>query len=183
MELEARIAMMLGGRVAEDLTFGKDRVTMGASGDIHQATARARRMVTEFGFSERLGPLRFAEHEEGGFLGQGRGGRDQVSEATARIIDREVRRIVEQGEAKARRILTKHADQPQNLVDALLEHETLTGEEVRALVLSQPKRRAEGGRSERFDHVKPDSQRRFGRGGISADCGVTRPPERKVRPL
>ncbi|RAK54136.1 cell division protein FtsH [Phenylobacterium soli] len=134
IELEAKIAMMFGGRVAEELIFGKERITTGASDDIRQATALARRMVTEFGFSDRLGPLSYGEGDQHGFLGHGSSGRGNVSEATARIIDEETRRLVEDGEARARSVLAEHADQLRRLAEALLEHETLSGEAIRALL-------------------------------------------------
>ncbi|WP_447954022.1 ATP-dependent zinc metalloprotease FtsH [Sphingopyxis chilensis] len=132
LELEAKIAMMFGGRVAEELVFGKERITTGASDDIRQATALARRMVTEFGFSDRLGPLRYGDCDQEVFLGQG--GRAAISEATASIIDEETRRIVEEGEARARKLLTDRRDELRRLAEALIEHETLSGEEIRALL-------------------------------------------------
>jgi len=133
LELEAKIAMMFGGRVAEELTFGKERITTGASDDIRQATALARRMVTEFGFSDRLGPLRYGAGDQDAFPGQG-GGRANVSEATASLIDEETRRIVEEGESRARKLLAEHGDELHCLAEALIEHETLSGEEIRALL-------------------------------------------------
>ena len=134
VEIESRIAMMFGGRVAEELVFGPENVTTGAGDDIRQATGWARRMVTEFGFSEKLGPLRYAENEEEVFLGHSVTQRKNVSDATARIIDEEIRQIVEAGETTARRILTEHRDDLERLAKALLEHETLSGDEVAAVL-------------------------------------------------
>ena len=145
VELEAKIAMMFGGRVAEELTFGKDRITTGASDDIRQATVLARRMVTEFGFSDRLGPLRYGDGDQDTFLGHGGSARLNVSETTANIIDEEIRRIIEEGESRARKLLTERQDELQCLAEALMEHETLSGEEIRAL-LAIP---VAGGRSEK----------------------------------
>ena len=99
LELEAMIASLFGGRVAEELIFGPEKVTTGASDDIRRATNLARRMVTEFGFSEKLGPLRYSENEEEVFLGHSVTQRKNVSDATAKMIDEEIRRIVEEGEA------------------------------------------------------------------------------------
>jgi len=149
IELEAKIAMMLGGRVAEELIFGKERITTGASDDIRQATSLARRMVTEFGFSDRLGPLRYGEGDQETFQGHGRA---NLSEATARMIDEEIRRIVEEGDATARKVLTRHADELRRLAEALLEHETLSGDEIRTLLRVWPAAIAPGrpvGRSTR----------------------------------
>ena len=102
IELEAKLALMFGGRIAEELIFGEENITTGASDDIRQATDLARRMVTEFGLSEKLGPLRYSENEEEVFLGHSVTQRKNVSDATAKLIDEEIRRLVEEGEAKAR---------------------------------------------------------------------------------
>jgi cell division protease FtsH len=134
LELTSRIAMMFGGRVAEELIFGADNVTTGAGDDIRQATNLARRMVTEWGMSEKLGPLRYSENEEEVFLGHSVTQRKNVSDATARLIDEEIRAIVEGGEADARKILTEHQAQLHQVASALLEYESLSGEEVRTLV-------------------------------------------------
>ncbi|MGE0717249.1 MAG: ATP-dependent zinc metalloprotease FtsH [Alphaproteobacteria bacterium] len=133
-ELEARLAMMFGGRVAEELIFGNENVTTGASDDIRQATNLARRMVTEFGFSDKLGPLRYSENEEEVFLGHAVTQRKNISDATAKIIDDEIRRVVEDGEGTARRILTEQIDQLHAIAKGLLEFETLSGDEIRQLL-------------------------------------------------
>jgi cell division protease FtsH len=137
-ELEAKIAMMFGGRVSEELIYGKENVTTGAGDDIRQATELARRMVTEFGFSDKLGPLRYSENEQEVFLGHSVTQRKNVSEATAKIIDEEIRRIVEDGEVRARQILTDHLDELHRLAKALLEYETLSGEEIQGLFRGEP---------------------------------------------
>ena len=105
------LASLFGGRVAEELIFGPEKVTTGAADDIRRATGLARRMVTEFGFSEKLGPLRYSENEEEVFLGHSVTQRKNVSDATAKVIDEEIRRIVEEGEQTAREILTAHLDE------------------------------------------------------------------------
>jgi cell division protease FtsH len=138
LELESRIASMFGGRIAEELIFGADNVTTGAANDIQQATSLARRMVTEWGMSDTLGPLRYNDNEEEVFLGHSVTQRKNVSDATARIIDEEIRRIVETGEQTARRILTEHLGDLHKIAEALLEYETLAGEEVKALLRGEP---------------------------------------------
>jgi cell division protease FtsH len=138
MELEAMIASLFGGRIAEELIFGARRVTTGASDDIRRATGLARRMVTEFGFSEKLGPLRYSENEEEVFLGHSVTQRKNVSDATAKVIDEEIRRVVEEGEHKAREILTGHLDELHSVAKGLLEFETLSAEEIRRLIQGQP---------------------------------------------
>ena len=130
IELESKLAMMFGGRVAEELVFGEENITTGAGNDIQQATGMARRMVTEFGFSKRLGPLRYNDNEEEIFLGHSVAQQKTVSDATSKIIDEEVRRLVDEAEGHARKILTDHNDDLHTVTEALLEYETLTGAEV-----------------------------------------------------
>ena len=136
--LEAKIAMCFGGRIAEQLVYGKDHLNSGASSDIKAATSMARAMVTEYGMSEKLGPLRYNDNEEEVFLGHSVAQRKNVSDATAAMIDQEVRRIVEEGEAKAREILTAHLDELHVLAKGLLEYETLNADEVRDLLAGKP---------------------------------------------
>ncbi len=138
VELESRIAMAFGGRVAEEMIFGPENVTTGAADDIKQATRMARAMVTEYGFSEKLGPLRYEENEEEVFLGHSVTQHKNVSDETAKLIDEEIRRIVQKAEDTARRILTEHKEDLHTLAKALLEYETLTGEEVRNLLKGEP---------------------------------------------
>jgi len=133
-ELTSRIAMMFGGRVAEEIIFGKENVTTGASSDIDNATSLARRMVTEFGMSDKLGRVRYNANEQEIFLGHSVAQQRNISEATAELIDLEVRRLIEQGESTARTILASHIDNLHKIASALLEFETLTGDEVRALL-------------------------------------------------
>ncbi len=130
LELESKLAMMFGGRIAEEITFGEENVTTGAGDDIRQATNLARRMVTEYGFSEKLGPLRYSDNEEEVFLGHSVTQRKNVSDATAAMIDSEVRRIIEEAEAMARKILNEKKDDLDTVAIALLEFETLSGDEV-----------------------------------------------------
>ncbi|MBM3599109.1 MAG: ATP-dependent metallopeptidase FtsH/Yme1/Tma family protein [Alphaproteobacteria bacterium] len=137
-ELEAKLASMFGGRVAEELIFGLENVTTGAANDIHQATNMARRMVTEWGMSDKLGPLRYSENEEEVFLGHSVTQRKNVSDATARVIDEEIRNLVENGERRAREILSAKIDDLHTLAKGLLEHETLGGDEVKALLKGEP---------------------------------------------
>jgi len=134
LELESMLAMAFGGRVAEELIFGKENITTGAGNDIQQATGMARRMVMEFGFSDELGPLRYADNEEEIFLGHSVARQKNVSDATAALIDSEVRRLIEIAEKTAHGILTEHKDDLNAIAEALLEYETLSGAEVNALL-------------------------------------------------
>lgn len=137
-ELTSKLAMMFGGRVAEEIIFGKENVTTGASSDIQQATATARRMVMEFGMSDKLGPVRYHANEQEIFLGHSVAQQTNISEATAKLIDDEVRRLIEEAESKARDILTTHIDDLHKVAKALLEYETLSGDEVQALLRGEP---------------------------------------------
>jgi cell division protease FtsH len=131
---EARIATMFGGRVAEQLVYGEDHLNTGASSDIMQATELARRMVTEWGMSDKLGPLRYNENQQEVFLGHAITQRQNMSEDTAKLIDEEIRRIVTEGERKAREVLGGNRDKLEAITQALMEYETISGEEVNALM-------------------------------------------------
>ena len=134
MELNARLAMTFGGRIAEELIYGPENVTTGASSDIQQATSMARAMVTEWGMSDKLGRLRYVDNQEEIFLGHSVARSQTISSETAKMIDQEVRRIIEEAETKAREVLTEHLDDLHKVAKGLLEYETLTGAEVRALL-------------------------------------------------
>ena len=134
MEMKAKIAMMFGGRVAEEIIFGKDNITSGASNDILQATQKARSMVVEWGMSDKLGPLRYSENEEEVFLGRSVTQTKSMSDETAKIIDMEIRSLVEFAENHARKVLKKNLKHLHTLANALLEFESLSGEEVSDLI-------------------------------------------------
>jgi cell division protease FtsH len=131
-ELNASIAILMGGRSAEELQFG--HVTTGASNDIERATQLARKMVCEWGMSDRLGPLSFGKNEEQIFLGREISQHRDYSEETARYIDEEVRRIVMDGYERARTLLKENFDALKRLADTLLERETLEREEISAIL-------------------------------------------------
>ncbi|GEO39228.1 cell division protease FtsH [Skermanella aerolata] len=133
-KLEADLAVAMGGRVAEELIFGIDRVTTGASSDIKMATDISRRMVTEWGMSEKLGPLLYGEPSQEVFLGHSVTQHKNMSDATAAQVDAEVRRIVDDAYGTARKVLTENLDQLHTLGKGLLEYETLSGEEINALL-------------------------------------------------
>jgi cell division protease FtsH len=124
----------MGGRVAEELVFGGKKVTSGAASDIEQATKLARAMVTRWGFSDAVGRVALGENQEEIFLGHSVARHQNVSEETARKIDHEVRRLVDEGYEEARRILTENQDQLEALAQGLLEFETLSGEEIKDLL-------------------------------------------------
>jgi cell division protease FtsH len=134
IQLESRLAIMYGGRVAEEQVFGKENVTTGAGNDIQQATAWARRMVTEFGFSEKLGPLRYADNEEEVFLGHSVARQKHMSDATAALIDDEVRRLIDDAEEQAQKVISDHSEQLEIIAQGLLEFESLSGDDIDALL-------------------------------------------------
>ncbi len=142
-ELKAKIAMMFGGRIAEELIFGKDRVTTGAGNDIKEATSLARRMITEYGFSDKLGPLRYEDNQEEVFLGHSVSQHKSVSDATAKVIDDETRALVEEGEQRARDVLSEYLDDLHTVAKGLLEYEILSGNEVNRLLAGQTIDRSE----------------------------------------
>ena len=132
--LEANISKAMGGRIAEELIFGHDKVTSGASSDIQMATKLAKDMVTKFGMSDQLGPLTYGENEDEVFLGRSITRHQQMSEETAKKIDIEIKRIVDEGYKKAKKILTEKIDDLHKLAKALLVYETLSGEEISDII-------------------------------------------------
>jgi cell division protease FtsH len=133
-QMTSRLAIMMGGRVAEEIIFGKHKITSGASSDIQAATGLARNMVTRWGFSDELGTVCYGDNQEEVFLGHSVARTQNVSEDTAQKIDREVRRLVQGGLDEARRILTERIEDLHTLAKALLEYETLTGEEIQNVI-------------------------------------------------
>jgi len=133
-KMYANLAVSMGGRVAEEVIFGYDKVSSGASSDIQYATGLARDMVTRWGMSDALGPLQYAEADEEVFLGYSVNRQKNMSNETAQAIDKEIRRIVEQGYDRAKGLLKAHRDELETLAQALLEYETLSGDEIKTLL-------------------------------------------------
>jgi len=128
--LESRISTLFGGRVAEELIFGLDAVTTGASNDIERATELARNMVTRWGLSDRLGPQTYTEEEGEVFLGRSMGQHKQVSDDTARIIDEEVRRLIDSNYERTRKILTDNVAKLHKMAEALIKYETIDEHQI-----------------------------------------------------
>ena len=129
-QMTSRLAILMGGRVAEELIFGKEKVTSGASSDIDQATKLARAMVTKWGYSDKLGVVAYGENQDEVFLGHSVQRTQNVSEETAKLIDIEVKRLVQEGFDEAHRILTEKMEGLHTLARSLLEYETLSGDEI-----------------------------------------------------
>ena len=140
--LEANISKAMGGRIAEELIFGHEKVTSGAASDIQMATKLAKDMVTRFGMSNELGPLTYGENEDEVFLGRSITRHQQMSEETAKKVDAEIKKIVDAGYKRAKKILTEKIDDMHKLAKALILYETLTGDEITDLILKNkyPKR-------------------------------------------
>jgi cell division protease FtsH len=142
-QMTSRLAILYGGRVAEELIFGKEKVTSGASSDISQATKLARAMVTKWGYSDALGIVEYGENQEEVFLGHSVARNQNVSEETAKVIDAEVKRLTQGGYGEAKRILTEKLADLHTLAKSLLEYETLSGDEIIAVLKGIPPRRDE----------------------------------------
>ena len=133
-KLYSDIAVAMGGRIAEELIFGHDKVTSGASSDIDMVTKMAKNMVTRYGMSKELGPIAYGENEEEVFLGRSVTRTQNMSEETSKKVDAEVKKIVEVGYDRAKKVLTEKIDDLHKLAKALLVYETLTGDEIRDLM-------------------------------------------------
>ncbi|QNE33134.1 ATP-dependent metallopeptidase FtsH/Yme1/Tma family protein [Sphingomonas sp. NBWT7] len=136
-KMYANLAVAMGGRVAEEIIFGYDKVSSGASGDIQYATGLARDMVTKWGMSDTVGPVDYAQPEGESFLGYSSSQPTHMSNETAKLIDHEIKTIVEGGLARAKTVLTQHNDQLHLLAGALLEYETLSGDEIKKLIAGE----------------------------------------------
>ncbi|MBV9097216.1 MAG: ATP-dependent zinc metalloprotease FtsH, partial [Frankiaceae bacterium] len=133
----ANLSVSMGGRVAEELIFGHDKVSSGASSDISYATDLAKNMVTQWGMSDKLGPLKYGENQEEVFLGHSVTRTQNVSEETARLIDSEVKAIVTHGYERAKQLLSDNIDQLHALAGALIELETLSGDEIKRVLAGE----------------------------------------------
>jgi cell division protease FtsH len=142
--LESSIATLFGGRIAEELIFGEDAVTTGASNDIERATELARNMVTKWGLSDRLGPLTYSEESGEVFLGRSVTQHKQVSDETAHAIDEEVRRVIEMNYKRARQILETNLEKLHAMAEALIKYETLADEQIRDIMAGRTPKPPEG---------------------------------------
>ena len=162
---EARIAMTFGGRVSEQIIYGREHLNTGASSDITQATSLARSMVTEWGMSEKLGPLRYTDNQQEVFLGHAITQRQNMSEDTARLIDIEVRDIVNAGQAKAWEVLGANKDKLEAITQALMEYETISGEECMTVI-----------RGDKIVRKSDDEETKGPMGSAVPVAGKQRPP-------
>jgi cell division protease FtsH len=138
--IENQITSLFGGRIAEELRFGPESVTTGASNDIERATDLARNMVTKWGLSERLGPLSYMEDQGEVFLGRSVTQHKQVSDVTAHVIDEEIRRVVDTAYGHARKILTENREKLDVMAAALMKYETIDEEPLRDIMAGRAPR-------------------------------------------
>jgi cell division protease FtsH len=136
--LKADITVAMGGRVAEEIVFGYDKVTSGASSDIKMATLLARAMVTQYGMSDKLGPLAYGDNEEEVFLGHSIARTQNLSDETQTVVDEEIHRLVDEGFESAKKIIQENLDDLHTIARGLLEYETLSGEEIKDLLRGRP---------------------------------------------
>jgi cell division protease FtsH len=139
--LESQIDSLFGGRIAEEMIFGPMAVTTGASNDIERATDIARSMVTKWGLSDKLGPLSYSEDEGEVFLGRSVTQHKNVSGATAKTIDEEIRRIIDESYARAEKILKDNEDKLHAMSDALMEYETIDVDQIDDVMKGKPVRK------------------------------------------
>nr|WP_184383348.1 ATP-dependent zinc metalloprotease FtsH [Roseococcus suduntuyensis] len=163
-KMKAELAMAMGGRVAEEVVFGSDKVSNGASGDIKMATNMARMMVTEWGMSDKIGMVAYGENSQEVFLGHSVTQSKNLSEETARIIDSEIRGIIDSAYVRAKHILTENREELERLAKGLLEYETLSGDEIRQVLRGEPVVR-----------VRPDEPTSAGRGSVPSSGGGRTP--------
>ena len=144
LRLVGQLTSLFGGRAAEELVFGKDSVTTGASNDIERATEIARNMVTKWGLSDKLGPLSYSKDEEEIFLGRSVTQHKQVSDTTVNIIDQEVRQIIDQSYDEANSILVSNVKRLHKMAEALIKYETLDEEQIRDIMNDKEPRPPDG---------------------------------------
>ena len=173
----SRLAIMMGGRVAEELKFGKENITSGAASDIQQATKLARAMVTEWGYSDELGTVAYGENQQEVFLGHSVAQSKNVSESTAQLIDKEVRRLIDEAYATATSILKKKKKDWETLSQGLLEYETLSGDEIQELLDGKPPSRDSGDDTppSRGSAVPSTGAGKTGKKGPEPDAGDMEP--------
>lgn len=138
--LNSRLASLFGGRLAEEMIFGRERVTTGAQNDIQHATEIARNMVTKWGLSDRMGPLAYGEDEGEVFLGHTVTQHKQISDETAHAIDEEVKRIIDENYRRAKQILEENTDKLTNMAEALVKYETLDRHQLDDILNGRPPR-------------------------------------------
>ena len=175
-QMTSRLAILMGGRVAEELKFGKDSITSGAASDIQQATKLARAMITEWGYSDELGKVSYGENQQEVFLGHSVAQSKNISEETSQKIDEEIRRLIDNAYDTATKVLKKKKKDWETLSQALLEYETLSGEEIAELFKGNPPNRDEdSGKPPSRGSAVPTAGAASGKKGDKPDSGDMEP--------
>jgi len=174
-KMKADMAVAMGGRVAEEIIFGYDKVTSGASSDIKMATNLAKAMATQYGMSDKLGPLAYGDNEDEVFLGHSVARSQSVSDDTQKIVDEEIHNFVDEGYDKAREILEKHLDQLHIIGKGLLEYETLSGKEISELLKGNPPIRDYGDDGSNNESAVPSAGKSDKKGGDEPEPGGMAP--------
>lgn len=174
----SRLAIMMGGRVAEEVHFGKENITSGASSDIEQATKLARAMVTQWGFSDKLGHVAYGENEQEVFLGHSVAQSKNVSEKTAQVIDTEVKRLIDEAYAKAHKVIKDERKAWIAIAEGLLEYETLSGDEIQSLIKGdKPSRDLGDDTPPSRGSAVPSAGKRGKKGGDEPEGGMEPQPQ------
>jgi cell division protease FtsH len=155
--LESMLSMLYGGRIAEEMLNGPDKVTTGASNDIQRATEVARNMITQWGFSEKLGPLMYAQEEGEVFLGRSVTQTKHVSDDTAKIIDEEIRRLIDKNYARSEKLLAENKDKLQAMADALMKYETIDASQIADIMAGKPPQAPDGWDDKGSESARPSS--------------------------
>ncbi len=174
-KMKADMAVAMGGRVAEEIIFGYDKVTSGASSDIKMATNLAKAMATQYGMSDKLGPLAYGDNEEEVFLGHSVARSQNMSDETQKVVDEEIHKFVDEGYDKAREILEKHLDQLHIVGKGLLEYETLSGKEINELLKGNPPIRDYGDDGGNNESAVPSAGEPGKKGGDEPEPGDMAP--------
>jgi cell division protease FtsH len=173
--LESRIATLFGGRVAEEIVFGKDSITTGASNDIERATELARNMVTKWGLSDRLGPQSYAEEEGEVFLGRSVTQHKQVSDVTAHVIDEEVRRLIDSNYSRAKVVLNSRVGELHKMAEALMRYETIDEGQIKDIMAGRepkpPQDWDEGALTPPGTPPPAETDQKPGLGGVGTPAG------------
>jgi cell division protease FtsH len=172
--LESQIASMFGGRIAEELIFGREKVTTGASNDIQRVTEIARNMVTKWGFSEKLGPMTYSEDEGEVFLGHSVTQHKNVSADTANLIDSEIKAIVDRNYEKAESILNENMDKLHTMADALIKYETIDEKQIADIMAGRDPRPPEDW-SDKTPPPKPETPSKKKESKAESDSSIGNP--------
>jgi cell division protease FtsH len=157
LQLESQISTLYGGRIAEEMIYGADAVTTGASNDIERATEIAQSMVTKWGLSDHMGPLAYGVEDNGGFLGQGGSNSKAVSDVTAKQIDEDVRALINRNYQRAEKLLTDHNEHLHTMAKLLMKYETIDSDQIDAIMDGREPGEPKGWNDDKSSSTPPSS--------------------------